>query len=98
MLDLADEPSFLENQIDVSMASGSIKSRGRKKIPLKWTRIFKPDDDDEKDLQHVVVKEDIEAIYADVAGLSIHKKKKWAPLFYTNHFLEDQQELSIDAF
>ena len=34
MVDLADEPSFQDNQKDVSMASGSAKTRGHKRIPL----------------------------------------------------------------
>ena len=34
MVDLADEPSFQDNQKDVFLASGSAKTRGRKRIPL----------------------------------------------------------------
>jgi len=40
MLDVADQSSFPDAQVDVSMKSKSIKSRGRKPVPIKWTRVI----------------------------------------------------------
>ena len=43
MVDIVDEPSFVAKNENVSMASMSVKSTGRAKLPFKWTRIIKVD-------------------------------------------------------
>ena len=43
MVDVVDEPSFVANNENISMASMSVKTTGRAKLPFKWTRIIKID-------------------------------------------------------
>ena len=50
MLDLADQPSFQDTLKDASMESRSVSSRGRKKIPLQWSRVINVDLDGEEDI------------------------------------------------
>ena len=40
MLDLADQPSFLEGQADLAMKSANSSKRGRKPLPIQWSRII----------------------------------------------------------
>jgi len=40
MVDLADDPSFQEMQENISMKSASTTKRGRKPVPISWSRII----------------------------------------------------------
>ena len=58
-------------------------------MPFKWTRIIKIDTENTPFFKSFNVADDTNALKDDIAQLSIKSNKKWAPLFLTDHFLED---------
>ena len=63
MLDLVDQPSFLQDQADANMVSQSSSRRGRKKIPIKWTRFIECATSTEPEVQLYPIEDDIDDEY-----------------------------------
>ena len=74
MLDLADEPSFIEGVSNAAMASQSSIPRGRRKIPIQWTRIMKVEGSQDDEVQVFTIEEDANHVYE--LPDSIKKKSK----------------------
>ena len=70
MLDLADEPSFIESKEDEVMRSQGPSRRGRWRVPFMWTRIMKVealqrsgDEVDEEQVEIFEIEEDAHYVY-----------------------------------
>ena len=88
MLDLEDAPSFVEDKDNETMKSVSTKSRGRKKLPILWTRIVDIDESVEDLVDTFSIDVDISTLDDIKATKATKSKKQWEPLFYSKHFWE----------
>ena len=60
MLDIADQVNFQSSEDNITMKSVSVKSRGRPKIPIQWSRLIMMDYDDEEDIETYLVDQDMQ--------------------------------------
>ena len=97
MVDLADQPSFQQSIKDVSMKSNPSSKRGRKPIPLKWSRIIDIDEAGfEKHTGHDI-DEDMENLEDEVKRQKRRIKKEWAPLFHPKQWWSDNTEHDLQS-
>ena len=82
ILDFADEPSFLQDQQDVSMESVKTGQSGRRPLPQRWSRIIRVDNDAGKDIQVYPIQPDLEAAANERLGSQSRRTKGWKPLFF----------------
>ena len=81
MADIADQPSFQPEQVDASMASRSVSSRGRKRIPEQWCRIVSMETDAWEDVVISSIKLDQQMPMLKAEDPPKRKNKEWKPLF-----------------
>ena len=97
-MDVVDDPSYIEALADASMASRSVSSRGRKKIPLQRSRLVCMEHDREEDIVCSSINLDKQLpSQIDSTGFD-DAKKGWTPLFYPKVFLMENQDLQLEEF
>ena len=104
MLDLADEPSFIESKEDEIMRSQGPSRRGRRRVPFMWTRIMKietlkriGDVADEEEVEIFEIEEDAKHEYEVPTSLLKKSKKLWKPLFEPKEYWRAHEDKTIES-
>jgi predicted transcriptional regulator len=98
MLDLADDPSQLELEENVTMKSVSSGKRGRPRLPNMWSRVINVDAVSSNLIVPYPIAHDIEEAVAFKTQLQSKRPKAWKPLFYSKEFLADHSTFELEDF
>ena len=91
MLDLADQPSFLQAQEDQQMKSASSNRRGRKPVPPSWSRVIDFEGRDTVTAGVFEVDQDLMDMDDDPPRAPKGTKKHWKPYFHPKTYWKENR-------
>jgi len=82
MVDLADDPSFIEGQVDEAMKSVKSSQRGRKPLPIRWSRLIDLQNPEAQTAEGFDIEEDCAEAIENAPYPPRQTKKRWQALFH----------------
>ena len=96
MLDLADEPSFIESQVNEAMKSASTSQRGKKALPLVWSRLIDIQNPAPPVVQSFSIDDDIADAFENAYYPPKRTRKKWQAIYHPKTYWKALDFKDID--
>jgi len=89
MVDLADDPSFQEGQVDEAMKSAQSSRRGRKPLPLQWSRVIDLQRPGPHQAEGFNIDEDCTEALENAPRPPRPNQKPWRPFFHPKAYWKE---------